>query len=146
TVTGSVEVEARLAADCANTIGPTRVFYSTRDHADDMEAVRAALGVDKIGLYGVSYGTKLALAYALGYPTHVDRIALDSVVPVQFPDPFDQNVLQEMPGTLQRYCADAVCKGATPDYAGEVVTLANKIETTPLRGKIIGANGKAKSV
>src|SRR5690349_23188145 len=36
TVTGSVEVEARLAADCATTIGPTRVFYSTRDHADDM--------------------------------------------------------------------------------------------------------------
>jgi pimeloyl-ACP methyl ester carboxylesterase len=146
TVTGSVEVEARLAADCANTIGPTRVFYSTRDHADDMDAVRAALGVDKIGMYGVSYGTKLALAYALGYPTHVERIALDSVVPVQFPDPFDQNVLQEMPGTLAGFCADAVCKGATPDYAGEVVTLANKIEAKPLRGKVIGANGKAKTV
>jgi pimeloyl-ACP methyl ester carboxylesterase len=146
TVTGSVEVEAGLAADCANTIGPTRVFYSTRDHADDMDAVRAALGVDKIGMYGVSYGTKLALAYALGHPTHVERIALDSVVPVQFPDPFDQNVLQEMPGTLARFCADAVCKGATPDYAGEVVTLANKIETKPLRGKIIGSNGKSKTV
>jgi pimeloyl-ACP methyl ester carboxylesterase len=146
TVTGSVDVEARLAADCATTIGPTRVFYSTRDHADDMEAVRVSLGVDKIGLYGVSYGTKLALAYALGYPTHVDRIALDSVVPTQFPDPFDQNVLQEMPGTLARFCADGVCRGATPDYAGEVVTLANKIETAPLRGKIIGANGRTKAV
>ena len=146
TVTGSVDVEARLAADCANTIGPTRVFYSTRDHADDMDAVRAALGVDRVGLYGVSYGTKLALAYALGYPTHVERIALDSVVPVQFPDPFDQNVLQEMPGTLAGFCADKVCAGATSDYAGELVLLANKIEATPLRGKIIGVNGKAKTV
>jgi pimeloyl-ACP methyl ester carboxylesterase len=146
TVTGSVDVEARLAADCANAIGPTRVFYSTRDHADDMDAVRAALGIDKIGLYGVSYGTKLALAYALGYPTHVERIALDSVVPTQFPDPFDQNVLQEMPGTLARFCADNVCKGATSDYAGELVLLANKIEATPLRGKIIGVNGKTKTV
>jgi pimeloyl-ACP methyl ester carboxylesterase len=146
TLTGDVEVEARLAADCATTIGPTRVFYSTRDHADDMDAVRAALGVDKIGLYGVSYGTKLALAYALGYPTHVERIALDSVVPVDFPDPFDQNVLQEMPGTLSRFCADGVCKGATPDYAGELVLLANKIEAHPIRGKIIGINGRAKTV
>ena len=146
TVTGNVEVEARLAADCANTIGPTRVFYSTRDHADDMDAVRAALGVDKIGLYGVSYGTKLALAYALGYPTHVERIALDSVVPVQFPDPFDQNVLQEMPGTLSRFCADRACNGATPDYGGEVVQLANKIEAKPLRGRIIGTNGRAKTM
>src|SRR3954451_1295743 len=146
TVTGSVEVEARLAADCAVTIGPSRVFYSTRDHADDMDAVRAALGFPKIGLYGVSYGTKLALAYALGYPTHVDRIALDSVVPQEDPDPFDQNVLQEMPGTLARYCANSVCKGATPDYAGEVVTLANKIQSKPLRGKVIGANGKTKTL
>jgi len=146
TVTGSVEVEARLAADCAVTIGPSRVFYSTRDHADDMDAVRAALGFAKIGLYGVSYGTKLALAYALGYPTHVDRIALDSVVPQEDPDPFDQNVLQEMPGTLARYCADGVCKGATADYAGEVVTLANKIESAPLRGKVIGANGRTKTI
>jgi pimeloyl-ACP methyl ester carboxylesterase len=146
TVTGSVEVEARLAADCANTIGPTRVFYSTRDHADDMDAVRASLGVDKIGLYGVSYGTKLALAYALGYPTHVERIALDSVVPVQFPDPFDQNVLQEMPGTLAGFCENKVCAGATRDYAGELVLLANRIEANPLRGKIVGINGRTKSV
>jgi pimeloyl-ACP methyl ester carboxylesterase len=144
--TGTAEHFAALAAACAALIGPQRVFYSTRDHADDMDAVRAALGVDKIGLYGVSYGTKLALAYALGYPTHVERIALDSVVPTEDPDPFDQNVLHEMPGTLARFCADKVCAGATPNYAGEVVSLANKIETKPLRGKIIGSNGRTKTV
>ena len=146
TTTSDVEVEARLAADCANIIGPSRVFYSTRDHADDMDAVRAALGYDKIALYGVSYGTKLELAYALGYPTHVERLALDSVVPVQFPDPFDQNVLREMPGTLAAFCENNVCKGATPDYAGEVVRLANRIETKPLRGKVIGSNGRTKTL
>jgi pimeloyl-ACP methyl ester carboxylesterase len=144
--TGTAEQFAALAAACAATIGPTRVFYSTRDHADDMDAVRAALGYDKIGLYGVSYGTKLELAYALGYPQHVDRLALDSVVPAEDPDPFDQNVLHEMPGTLARFCADKVCVGATPNYAGEVVTLANRIEAKPLRGRIIGINGKSKSV
>src|SRR5262249_46117599 len=119
---GTAEQFASLAAACATIIGPKRVFYSTRDHADDMDRVRAALGFDKIGLYGVSYGTKLAVAYALGYPTHVDRIALDSVVPTEDPDPFDQNVLSEMPQTLANFCADKVCRGATPNYAGEVVT------------------------
>jgi pimeloyl-ACP methyl ester carboxylesterase len=135
-----------LAAACAAIIGPQRVFYSTRDHADDLDAVRASLGVDKVGLYGVSYGTKLSLAYALGYPTHVERIILDSVVPTQFPDPFDRNVLQEMPDALTRFCAGGVCKGATKDYANDVVTLANRIEAKPIRGKIIGTNGKAKTV
>ena len=146
TVTGSVDVEARLAADCANIIGPARIFYSTRDHADDMEAVRAALGVDKIGLYGVSYGTKLALAYALGYPAHVERLILDSVVPVQFPDPFDRNVLQEMPDTLRNFCAGSICRAATKDFAGDVVKLANRIEAKPLKGTIIAHNGKAKRI
>jgi pimeloyl-ACP methyl ester carboxylesterase len=146
TTSGTAEQFAALAAACAAIIGPQRVFYSTRDHADDMEAVRSALGVDKIGLYGVSYGTKLAVAYALGYPTHVDRLALDSVVPTEDPDPFDQNVLHEMPGTLGRFCANGVCRGATPNYAAEVVTLANRIEAKPLRGKIIGGNGRAKTM
>jgi len=146
TLTGNVDVEARLAADCATQIGPTRVFYSTRDHADDTDAVRAALGVNKIALYGVSYGTKLALAYALGYPSHVERIALDSVVPVEFPDAFDRNVLHEMPGTLTRFCANRACQGATKNYGADVVTLANRIQAKPIRGKIIGANGKATIV
>lgn len=146
TAKGTAEQFAALAAACAAIIGPQRTFYSTRDHADDLDAVRASLGVDKAGLYGVSYGTKLSLAYALGYPTHVERIILDSVVPTQFPDPFDRNVLQEMPDALTRFCAGGVCKGATKDYANDVVTLANRIEAKPIRGKIIGANGRAKTV
>jgi pimeloyl-ACP methyl ester carboxylesterase len=144
TITGSVDVEARLAAECATTIGPQRVFYSTRDHADDTDAVRAALGVDKIGLYGVSYGTKLALAYALGYPSHVERLVLDSVVPAALPDPFERNVLQQMPDTLRNFCAGGLCRAATKDYSGDVVKLANRIETKPLKGTIVGANGKQK--
>jgi pimeloyl-ACP methyl ester carboxylesterase len=77
TTIATVEQYAALARDCAAIIGPQREFYATRDHAEDLEAVRVALGLGRIGLYGVSYGTKLALAYALAHPTNVDRIALD---------------------------------------------------------------------
>ena len=42
-----------------------------------------ALGLGKIGLYGTSYGTKLALAYALAYPQNVERLLLDSVLPTE---------------------------------------------------------------
>jgi pimeloyl-ACP methyl ester carboxylesterase len=145
-LTGTAEFFAGLAGQCAATIGPQRAFYSTRDHADDTDAVRAALGVDRIGLYGVSYGTKLSLAYALGYPSHVERLILDSVVPTTFPDPFDRNVLREMPGTLAAFCGGSLCKAATPDYAGDVVKLANRLESKPIRGKIIAPNGKAKTL
>ena len=42
--------------------------------------MRLALGVDKVALFGVSYGTKHAVAYALAHPTHVERLLLDSEV------------------------------------------------------------------
>ena len=145
-VNPSVEEDAALARDCAAIIGPQRVFYATRDHAEDMDAVRAALGVARIGLYGVSYGTKLAVAYALAHPANVERVILDSVVVPTYPDPFDRNVLTQMPATLRRFCSGGFCRGATSDYGGDVAKLANRLEARPIRGKIIAPNGRLRSV
>jgi pimeloyl-ACP methyl ester carboxylesterase len=138
----TIQRQAALARACADLIGAGFPFYSTRDHADDLEAVRQALGLGKVGLYGVSYGTKLALAYALAYPSHVDRIALVSVLPVEGPDVFARDVLPQMPKTLADFCAGGRCRGVTSNYAGDVVGLANKLEAHPLRGRVV-VNGKA---
>ena len=54
---------------------------------EDIEALRVALGLDKIALYGTSYGVKVALGYALTYPANVERLVLDSVLEVDGPDP-----------------------------------------------------------
>ena len=53
-----------------------------------MEAIRAQLGVDKLTLFGISYGTELAIAYARAHPQHVERLILDSVVDADDRDPF----------------------------------------------------------
>jgi pimeloyl-ACP methyl ester carboxylesterase len=146
TVTSSVEQEAKLAQDCAQQIGPTRQFYSTLDHADDMESVRVALGLGKIGVYGVSYGTKLALAYALAFPNEVDRMVLDSVLPTTLPDPYDRNVAQEMPKALAELCAGSRCSGITSNLPQDAATLANRLEAKPTVGKIIAPNGRPVTV
>jgi pimeloyl-ACP methyl ester carboxylesterase len=96
----TAEQAAQLIADCAAKLGTPRAFYSTADHAEDLEAVRQALGVDRIAIWGVSYGTKLALAYALAHPEHVERLLLDSIVQPDSADPFGTGVLQAMPATL----------------------------------------------
>jgi pimeloyl-ACP methyl ester carboxylesterase len=137
----SVEQAARLARDCADQIGPTRQFYATRDHADDIESVRSALGFGKIGLYGVSYGTKLALAYALAFPSSVDRMVLDSVVPPDQPDPYERDVVRELPATLSALCAGGRCRKATSNYSADVITLANRLEAKPISGKVPLAGG-----
>ncbi|MGZ8696578.1 MAG: alpha/beta hydrolase [Gaiellaceae bacterium] len=142
----TIEQDAGFARDCAQIIGPQRQFYATRDHAEDMESVRIALGLGRIGLFGVSYGTKLAVAYALAHPGAVERIVLDSVVVPTYPDPFERNVLREMPGTLTAFCAGGICRGATQDFSGDVVKLANRLEARPVKGKVIAPDGRLRTL
>jgi pimeloyl-ACP methyl ester carboxylesterase len=130
-----------LAAQCAASLGASVPFYGTADHAADLDAVRAALGFDKIALYGVSYGTKLALAYSYAYPQHVELMVLDSILPTTQPDPYASNVARSMPGTLAAFCA-SVCNNVTPDFAGEVVSVANSLAAKPAHGSVLLANGK----
>ena len=49
-------------------LGARRALYTSRDSADDIEAIREQLGAERIALFGTSYGTKVALGYALRYP------------------------------------------------------------------------------
>lgn len=53
---------------------------TTENTARDIEVVRRALGVDKVSLYGISYGSLLMSTYATLYPRHTDRLVLDSGV------------------------------------------------------------------
>jgi pimeloyl-ACP methyl ester carboxylesterase len=66
---------------CAAKIGPRRQFYGTDDVVADIDALRRALGVDKIAIDGISYGTYVGERYALAHPDHVSKLVLDSVVP-----------------------------------------------------------------
>src|ERR671930_83754 len=135
-----------LVAKCATEIGPNRAFYSTRDHADDIDAVRQALGVDKIALWGTSYGTQLSVAYALTYPSHVARLLLDSVADAAGRDPFSLDDLQQMPKGLASLCSGALCRAATPNFVGEVVKLANQLGDRRLTGKVAKPGGGTVTV
>ncbi len=56
-------------------------FYTTSEAIGDLDAVRAALGADKINLVGVSYGTRVVQQYAAHYPQHTRAIVMDGVAP-----------------------------------------------------------------
>ncbi|HLT44761.1 MAG TPA: alpha/beta hydrolase [Luteimonas sp.] len=56
-------------------------FYGTGDHVRDLDLVRRKLGVERINLVGVSYGTRVAQQYAAAFPDHTRAVVLDSVVP-----------------------------------------------------------------
>src|SRR6185312_5393397 len=47
-----------------------------RQMVDDLEALRVALGRDRLVLFGHSFGSLLAMAYYRTYPSHVERMVL----------------------------------------------------------------------
>jgi pimeloyl-ACP methyl ester carboxylesterase len=131
---------------CADSLGSARVFYTTAANAEDVESVRQALGVEKVALWGTSYGTKVALAYALAHPDRVERMLLDSVVPTTGPDPLGLDTLQGIPLGLRSLCGNAACRAVSKDLAGQVVALANRAAVSPIRGRVRTSSGKLVSV
>ncbi|WP_166427358.1 alpha/beta hydrolase [Nonomuraea mesophila] len=73
-----VSFNQRLREDCRARTGPLYDHVSSLDVARDVEALRAALGDDKLTYYGVSHGTLIGQAYAERFPGKVRALALDS--------------------------------------------------------------------
>jgi pimeloyl-ACP methyl ester carboxylesterase len=125
---------ARSVAECGNGI-PNRAFYTTREHGEDLESVRLAVGVDKLAVWGVSYGTKHAVAYALAHPSHVERLLLDSE---DLPDAnlVDPLSLRTLPTSVSRICADNPCAGIAPGAGDRFVALANQLQAHPVSASL----------
>ena len=119
---------------CGNSIAG-RSFYTTRDHAEDIESVRVAVGVDKLALYGVSYGTKHAVAYALAYPDHVERLLLDSELLPQR-DFFGLASLQTIPKSIDGICAAGACPTLPSTIGEQFASYANTLHASPLTGDV----------
>lgn len=72
---------AALARDCLSGLPGRPEFYTTSIAVRDLEAVRTALGYERINLFGGSYGTRVAQHYARRFPERTRTVVLDGVVP-----------------------------------------------------------------
>jgi pimeloyl-ACP methyl ester carboxylesterase len=133
-------------AACAQRIGPRRAFFSTSDTVADLDALRAALGVQKVALSGISYGTHVALEYARAFPDRVDRLILDSIVGPAGPDAFLLDTYRNLPRILREQCAGGLCRGITQDPVADVGALVTRLDGGPLRGHAFDVHGRRVSV
>src|SRR3954451_16716999 len=129
---------------CARHLGAARAFYRTADSVQDLEDLRAAAGYDELVLYGVSYGTKVALAYAAAHPDHVERLVIDSVVGPDPPDPFRRDSFRAIPRMLHDLCGNS-CRAFTPSPTRDLSTLAHRLARRSLRGSVIDGRGHRRS-
>lgn len=125
---------------CAGELGARRTAYTTAASVEDVEAVRTALGAERLIVFAASYGTKLALAYAAAYPQRVERLVLDSVVLPEGVDPFQRSTLAAIPRVMRAICRDRGCR-FTRDPAADVAALAQRLAHGPLHGRALDGRG-----
>jgi pimeloyl-ACP methyl ester carboxylesterase len=95
--------KAAIGRVCAGDLGAQARFYTSAAIADDFDAVRAVLGIDRLDLWGDSYGTFLMPVYAARHPEHVRSIVLDGAFPSRS-DPWGRDVLQGMRRVIRVAC------------------------------------------
>jgi pimeloyl-ACP methyl ester carboxylesterase len=128
---------------CGDQLGAEKGFYRTAETVADIEAIRRAGGYEKLVLYGTSYGTKVAERYAQTYPSHVEALVLDSVVPPEGPDPLDRSTFAAIRRVLRTLCAGRACAHVTGDPVGDLARLVRRIDRRgPLPARTIDDEGK----
>ena len=107
--------------------------YNSVASAADLNDLRLVLGYEKLNLYAVSYGTRLALTLLRDHPEAVRSAVLDSVYPLQV------NLYTALAPNAERafsvffaHCAaDASCNAAYPDLRGVFYRLVDRLNTAP---------------
>jgi pimeloyl-ACP methyl ester carboxylesterase len=131
----------KLGETCALQLGPARGAFTTQESVQDIEAIRQALGYEKLVLYGTSYGTKVALEYAERYPQNVEALVLDSVVLPEGPEPFSVSTFQALPSVLGELCSAGACAHITSDPLGDIARLTARLRKHSLSGSVYDGSG-----
>ena len=78
-------IDAEILAKCVEQLPVGIEHFTTANAVRDFEAVREALGLAKVSLYGGSYGSRAAIAYLALAGEHVEAVILDGISPPSVP-------------------------------------------------------------
>ena len=108
--------------------------YNSADSAADVADLRRALGYDEWDLYGVSYGTRLALTVMRDHPDGVRSVVLDSTYPPEV------DGVASIPAGAERAlselfaacAADPTCVETFGDLEALLFGLIDELNVTPI--------------
>lgn len=119
--------------------------YNSAENAADVADLRVALGLDTVNLYGLSYGTDLALQTVRDHPEGIRAVVLDSVLPPQqnlVENGWD-NAAQSFRAIFAACAAETACAQAYPDLQGTFTRLVNDLSANPRTITVTrGTNGE----
>jgi pimeloyl-ACP methyl ester carboxylesterase len=107
---------------------------NTTENAADVADLRVALGIRQWNVFGVSYGTNLAMTYMRQYPRGIRSVTLDSVEP---PEVIAANLFAANAragfGNLFRACTEQPqCWRRSPGIAQTFTDLVRRLEAHPV--------------
>jgi pimeloyl-ACP methyl ester carboxylesterase len=107
--------------------------YDTIENADDVHDLKVALGVPKINLHGISYGTRLGIEILKRHPDDVRSAILDGVMPSDVPvlGFFEVAMDGVLSKTFSACKADTKCNTTYPNLDQTLTQLKTKLETKP---------------
>lgn len=114
--------------------------YTSEQNAWDIDALRRHFGAEKVVLWGISYGSHLAMAAMKQFPERIDKVILASA------EGLDQTV--KLPANTDRYFADVqavinrqALKSVIPDLPGLMRRVHKKLARNPIELEIPGRDG-----
>ena len=106
--------------------------YTTVENANDLEDLRKVLGVPKINLWGISYGSHLAFDFIKRYENSVDKVVLAGLEgpneTIKLPQ-YNQNFLKTLNAKIQE---DPTAAKAYPDLLKLMDTVLTRLEKQPV--------------
>jgi pimeloyl-ACP methyl ester carboxylesterase len=133
--------------ECAATLGAARDEYGAAAAADDLGAVMDALGAGHIDLYGDSYGTVIAQAFAARHGDKLRSLVLDSALPVVGADPFHADRIPAALVAFDRVCErDTTCAARDEPSSARIAALVASVRQTPVAADVTDADGQTVEV
>jgi pimeloyl-ACP methyl ester carboxylesterase len=129
---------AHLVEQCLKQLDADPRQYTTSIAVEDIDDVRAALGYEKVNLWGGSYGTRVELEYVRRHGAHVRSMVLDGVAPATMKLPLSfvadgEAALQKL---VQGCEAEALCRLTYPDLNGTIEKLRERLARRPVNASI----------
>jgi pimeloyl-ACP methyl ester carboxylesterase len=122
--------------------------YNTLESAADYDDLRRALHIDKWNVYGISYGTDLALTYMKTHPSGIRSVAIDGVFPPQLAGGVSSwtSAGEGIKAVFAACQAQAACRNRYGDIGATFRRLVIQYEAAPKTVSVAvpGQSGKVK--
>ena len=118
--------------------------YNSAASAADINDLRLVLGYDRLNLYAISYGTRLALTLMRDYPDAVRSAVLDSTYPLQVNlyTSLAPNAERAFNVFFDRCAADPNCNTSYPELRSVFYGLVDTLNTHPVSVSLSIESGK----